>query len=42
MVADEVPYVIICQIDNSYGVNDSITKVPRLDDVWNLTTIRKA
>ena len=42
MVADEVPYAIICQIDNSYGVNDSITMVPRLDDVWNLTTIRKA
>ena len=42
MVADEVPYAIICQIDNSYDVNDSITMVPRLDDVWNLTTIRKA
>lgn len=41
MVADEVPYVIICQIDNSYGVKDSITMTPRLDDVWNLSTIRK-
>ena len=42
MVADEVPYAIICQIDNSYGVKDGITMTPRLDDVWNLTTIRKA
>ena len=41
MVADEVPYAIICQIDNSYGVKDSITMTPRLDDVWNLSTIRK-
>ena len=41
MVADEVPYAIICQIDNSYGVKDSITMPPRLDDVWNLSTIRK-
>ena len=41
MVADEVPYAIICQIDNSYGVKDSITMTPRLDDVWNLSTIGK-
>ena len=42
IVAEEIPYVIICQIDNSYGVKDNITMTPRLDDVWNLTTIRKA
>jgi peptide/nickel transport system substrate-binding protein len=40
MIADDVPYVIMCQIDNSYGISDSITMIPRLDDVWNLLTIR--
>jgi peptide/nickel transport system substrate-binding protein len=42
MIADDVPYVIMCQIDNSYGVNDSVTMNPRLDDVWNLVNIRAA
>lgn len=42
IIADDVPYAIICQIDNSYGVRDGITMTPRLDDVWNLLTTRKA
>ncbi len=42
MIADDVPYVIMCQIDNSYGVNDSVNMNPRLDDVWNLVNIRAA
>ena len=42
IIAEQVPYAIICQIDNSYGVKDSVTMTPRLDDVWNLTTMRKA
>lgn len=42
IIADDVPYAIICQIDNSYGVKEGITMVPRLDDVWNLLTIRRA
>ncbi len=42
IIADDVPYAIICQIDNSYGVKDGITMTPRLDDVWNLLTTRKA
>ncbi len=41
IIADDVPYVIICQIDNSYGAKDGITITPRLDDVWNLLTIRR-
>ena len=42
IIADDVPYAIICQIDNSYGVKDTVTMTPRLDDVWNLLTIKNA
>jgi len=41
MIADDVPYVIIAQIDNCFGASDDVTITPRLDDVWNLLTIRK-
>lgn len=41
IIADDVPYAIICQIDSSYGVKDGIEMHARLDDVWNLLTIRK-
>ena len=41
MVADEVPYAIIAQIYNVYGIKDDITMTARLDDVYNLVSIRK-
>ena len=41
IIADQEPYIIIAQIDNSFGVKDTITMTPRLDDVWNLTSMRK-
>ena len=41
IIADDVPYVIIAQIDNCYGASDDVSITPRLDDVWNLLTIRR-
>lgn len=42
IIADDVPYAIICQIDSSYGVRDGITMHARLDDVYNVLTIRRS
>jgi peptide/nickel transport system substrate-binding protein len=41
IIARDMPYIVMCQIDNSFGVSDAISFPARLDDVWNLQTIRK-
>jgi ABC-type transport system substrate-binding protein len=41
IIARDMPYIVMCQIDNSFGVSDAISFPARLDDVWNLQTIRR-
>jgi peptide/nickel transport system substrate-binding protein len=39
IIARDIPYVVMMQIQNSFGVKSNISFTPRLDDVWNIQTI---